>query len=83
MCIVRGTYYTIQDNFRLQIVNFLDVTKSIIFDSGKRCYMVASKYYRNHFISEKYNTVQSVKLQFLQYSPLMRLYTLTDLLSRS
>jgi hypothetical protein len=38
-------------------------------------YMVAPKYSRNHFISEKYKTVQSLKLHFLQNSPLVQLYT--------
>ena len=56
-------------------MNLLDVAKSIIFGNGKQCDMVASKYFLNHFISEKYKTVQSVKLHFLQNSPLMRLYT--------
>jgi len=28
----------------------------------------------NHFISEKYKTVQSLKLHFLQMSPLVQLY---------
>ena len=38
-------------------------------------YMVASKYSRNHPISEKYETVQSFKLHFLQNSQLEQLYT--------
>jgi len=41
--------------------------------SVARC-VVASKCSRNHFISEKYKTVQSFKLQFLQNSPLVQIY---------
>jgi len=36
--------------------------------------MVASKCSWNHFISEKYKTVESFKLHFLQNSPLVQLY---------
>jgi len=39
------------------------------------CYEVASKCSQNHFISEKFKTVQSFKLHFLQNSPLAQLYT--------
>jgi hypothetical protein len=38
-------------------------------------YVVAVKCSRNHFISEKYKTVQSFKLRFLQNSPFLQLYT--------
>jgi hypothetical protein len=38
-------------------------------------YVIASKYSRNQFISEKYNTVQTFKLLFLQNSHLVQLYT--------
>jgi len=37
-------------------------------------YVVALKFSRDHFISEKYETVQSFKLHFLQNSPLVQLY---------
>jgi hypothetical protein len=37
--------------------------------------VVASKYSQNHFISEKYKTVQLFKLQFLQNNPLVQLDT--------
>ena len=37
--------------------------------------VVALKCSQNHFISEKYKKVQSFKLHFLQYNPLVRLYT--------
>ena len=36
---------------------------------------VASKCSQNRFISENYKTVQSFKLHFLQYSPLVQLHT--------
>jgi hypothetical protein len=36
---------------------------------------VDSKYSWNHFISEKYKTLQQFKLHFLQNSPLVQLYT--------
>jgi len=36
--------------------------------------MEGSKYSQNHFISEKYKTVQSFKLHILQNSPLLQLY---------
>jgi hypothetical protein len=36
---------------------------------------VASKYFGNNFISEKYKTIQSFKLNFLQIDPLYK-YTL-------
>jgi len=42
--------------------------------SDVRC-VVASKCSRNRFISEKYKTVQLFKLQFLQNSPLVQLFT--------
>jgi hypothetical protein len=38
-------------------------------------YVVASKRSLIHFISEKYKTVPSFKLLFLQNSPLLQLYT--------
>ena len=38
-------------------------------------YVVASGCSRNHLISEKYKTVQSFKLHFLQNSPLVQLNT--------
>ena len=38
-------------------------------------YVVASKCYKNHFISMKYKTAQSFKLHILQNSPLGQLYT--------
>ena len=38
-------------------------------------YMVAPKYPRNHFISEKYKTLQFFKLRSLQNSLLVQLYT--------
>jgi hypothetical protein len=38
-------------------------------------YVVAVKCSRNHFIYEKYKTVQLCKLFFLQNSPLLQLYT--------
>ena len=38
-------------------------------------YAVASKRSQNHFVSEKYKTVQSFKLHFLQNSPLVQLYS--------
>ena len=38
-------------------------------------YVVTSKCSRNHFISEKYKTVQPFKLHFLQNGPLLQLYT--------
>jgi hypothetical protein len=37
--------------------------------------MVASKYSRNHFISEKYKSVPAFALHFLQNSPLVQLQT--------
>ena len=37
--------------------------------------MVASKCFWNHFISEKYITVQSFKVHFLPNSPLVQPYT--------
>ena len=37
--------------------------------------MVASECSLNHFISEKYKTVQSFTLHFLQNSPLVQLHT--------
>jgi len=37
--------------------------------------VVASKYSRNHFISEIYKTVQLYKVHFLKNSPLKQLYT--------
>ena len=37
--------------------------------------MVAPKYPRNHFISEKYKTLQFFKLRSLQNSLLVQLYT--------
>jgi hypothetical protein len=37
--------------------------------------VVTSSFSRNHFISEKYKTVQSFKLQLLQNSHLVQLYT--------
>ena len=37
--------------------------------------VVASKCSRNHFIYEKYNILQSFKVQFLQNDPLVQLYT--------
>ena len=39
---------------------------------------VASECSLNHFISEKYKTVQSSTLHFLQNSPLMQLHTSAD-----
>jgi len=44
-------------------------------DGGNQFYVVASKCFRNHFISEKYVTVQSLKLQFFQNSTICN-YTL-------
>jgi hypothetical protein len=41
-------------------------------------HVVASKASWNHFNSKKYKTVQSLKLHFLQNSPLMQLYTSTS-----
>jgi hypothetical protein len=41
-------------------------------------YAVATHCSRNHFISEKYKTVQSFKLLFLQNSPLLQIYTSTS-----
>ena len=38
-------------------------------------YVVASKYSRNHFISEKNKRVQSFKIYFLQNSPFLHLHT--------
>jgi len=43
--------------------------------SDRQLRVVASKCSRNHFISEKYTTVQSFKLGFLQNSLLVQLYT--------
>jgi hypothetical protein len=40
-------------------------------------YVVDSEYFRNHFISENYKTVQSFKPRFLQKSLLVQLYTLS------
>ena len=37
-------------------------------------YAVAARCSRNHFISEKYKTVHSLKLRFLPKSPLVQLY---------
>ena len=37
--------------------------------------MVSSKCSRKHFISEKYKTVPSLELQFLQNNSLVQLYT--------
>jgi len=37
-------------------------------------HVVDSKFSWNHFHSKKYKTVQSLKLHFLQNSPLMQLY---------
>jgi hypothetical protein len=37
--------------------------------------VVASKYSRNHFVSEKYKIVLSFTLHFLQHSPLLQLRT--------
>jgi hypothetical protein len=37
-------------------------------------YVVVSKCSQDHFISEKYQTVQSFKLHFLQNSPLPQLH---------
>ena len=42
----------IQDNFLSQRVSLLDIAKSNIFGSVKQCYVAASKYSWNHFISE-------------------------------
>ena len=39
------------------------------------CEAVASKRSRSHFIPEKYKRVQSLKLHFLQNSPLVHVYT--------
>ena len=41
------------------------------FPLGARMYVVASQFYRNHFISEKYKRVRSFTLYFLQSSPLV------------
>jgi hypothetical protein len=38
-------------------------------------YAVASKCSQNHFISERYKTLQLFKLHFLQNSPLVQIYT--------
>jgi len=38
-------------------------------------YLGASKCSWNHFISEKYNILQSFKVHFLQTDPLVQLYT--------
>jgi hypothetical protein len=43
--------------------------------SDRQVRVVASKCSRNHFISEKYTTVQLFKLGFLQNSILVQLYT--------
>jgi hypothetical protein len=40
--------------------------------------MVGSKYAKNHLVSEKYKTVQSFKLYFIQNSPLVQLYISTS-----
>ena len=41
-------------------------------------HVVALKFSWNHFISEKYKTVQPFKLEILQNSPLVQLYTSTS-----
>ena len=46
----------------------MDITCSCI-------YVAASKYSRNHFISEKHKTVQSYKLHVLQNSLTVKIYT--------
>jgi hypothetical protein len=38
-------------------------------------YVVASKYSRTHFVYDKYKTVQSFNLHFLQNNPLVQQYT--------
>ena len=50
-----------------------------LFSSGVCLYLtkhvVASKCIRNHFVSEKYKTVETFKLYFLKNSPLLQPYT--------
>ena len=46
-------------------------------DGGNQFYVVASKCSRNHFISEKYVTVQSFKIHFFQNSTFCN-YTLSS-----
>jgi len=45
---------------------------------GLTLYVVASKYSRNHFIYEKYETVKSFERHFLQNSPLVQLTLVSD-----